>query len=569
MGEEKILVTAGWPYVNVTPHIGNMIGSHLSADVVARYYRLKGDNVIMVSGSDEHGTPVEVESIRTGTTPKELTDRLHTKVTDLLKAWGISYDNYTRTENPIHKKFVSEILMEIYNRGYIFEHDTTMLYCDECERFLPDRFVEGKCPYCNYEHARGDQCEMCGRLMETTLLVEPYCAICKSTPVAKHTKHWYFDLPKLSSQLASYLKGNKQLTANVRNFSLNLVQEGLKPRSVTRDVAWGIPAPFPGAEGKTIYVWIEAVLGYITAVVEYFQKTSNPSKWKDYWFDKEAKTYFFIAKDNIPFHTIIFPALLLASGENFNLPWNVSATEFLQIKGEKASKSQKKGVFIDEALRLFPPDYWRYFLLASRPETKDSNFSWELFKDRINADLNDSYGNFVHRTLTFIYNQLGGVITDLAKVASHEKEILDMIYEKASQTGLEIEECRLQAATATMMSIARLGNQYLNEKEPWNLIKKDRAQTELVLSITSNIVKTLAVVSAPFVPFTAEEIWKTMNLPGSVHDQRWSEASISLPPSHKIGKPRPLFRKVDAKEEELEELLLKARSGTTVTNDRS
>lgn len=396
--------------------------------------------------------------------------------------------------------------------------------------------------------------------METTLLVEPYCAICKSTPIVKSTRHWYFDMSKLSGQLVSYVKNNKQLTANVRNFSLNLIQEGLKPRAVTRDVAWGIPAPFPGAEDKTIYVWIEAVLGYVSATIEYFQSTDTPEAWRNYWFDKEAKTFFFIAKDNIPFHTIIFPALLLASGEDYNLPWNVSATEFLQFKGEKASKSQKRGIFIDEALKLFPQDYWRYFLLASRPETKDSNFSWELFKEKINADLNDTYGNFVHRTLTFVNNQFAGTIPEAMSFSENDKGVLSTVNEKTIQIAKEIEDCRLQAATGTMMSIARRGNQYLNEKEPWNLINKDKNQTASVLNIASNVVKTLAIVSAPFVPFTAEEIWKTLNMRGSVHTHRWSEASEPLPASHKINKPKPLFRKIDTEEQKLDELLLKVRA---------
>jgi methionyl-tRNA synthetase len=398
----KVLVTSAWPYINVTPHIGNLVGSVLSADVVARYYRLKGEEVVMVSGSDEHGTPIEVEAIRLGVSPKNLTDRNHARVVSLFKNWGISFDNYTRTENPVHKEFVQNHLMKIFNNGYISVQETTMLYCENCRRFLPDRFVEGKCPYCGNESARGDQCDSCGRLLEPTILLEPYCVICKSKPVTKTTKHWYFDLSKFSEKLSDYLKSNEQMPTTTKNFSLNLIKEGLKPRAVTRDVGWGIPAPFPGAEGKTIYVWVEAVLGYVSATIEYFRNRGEPEKWKEYWFDKNAKTLYFIGKDNIPFHTIILPALLLASGEEYNLPWNVSATEFLQFGGEKASKSQRRGIFIDEALQLFPADYWRYYLMATRPETKDSNFSWELFIEKVNSDLNDTFGNFIHRTLTFI-----------------------------------------------------------------------------------------------------------------------------------------------------------------------
>ena len=555
----KTLVTSAWPYLHSLPHLGNMVGSILSADVFARYCRLKGEDIIMVSGSDEHGTPVEVESVRLGISPKELTDKNHAKLSGLLKDWGISFDNYTRTENPVHKEFVKKTLTEIYNNGYIFAQETEMLFCEKCSRFLPDRYVEGKCPYCGYERARGDQCENCGRLLETTLLIEPYCVICKSTPVAKKTKHWYFDLPKLSEKIGDYLKNNEQLVSSTRNFSISLINEGLKPRAVTRDVSWGIQAPFPGAEDKRIYVWIEAVLGYVSATIEYFKNHGEPERWKEYWFDKEARTFYFIGKDNIPFHTIIFPALLLASGENYNLPWNVSATEFLQFKGEKASKSQRVGIWIDEALELFPADYWRYFLMATRPETKDSNFSWELFIEKVNADLNDTFGNFVHRTLTFINSKFDSVIPESTALDSDATKILKTLEEKVNSIAEEFEACRLQSAANTVISISRIGNQYLNDKEPWNLIKVDRAKAASIFSVAAQLVKALAIVSAPLIPFAAEEMWKTLDLPGSVHEQKWDEAIKPLPPNHRIGKAKPLFRKIDDSPQELEEKLEKVR----------
>jgi methionyl-tRNA synthetase len=537
----------------------------LSADVFARYCRLKGDEVVMVSGSDEHGTPIEVEAIRLGIHPKELTDRNHAKVVDLFKKWGISFDNYTRTESPTHKEFVTDTLTKIYKNGYIFAQETEMLYCKHCKRFLPDRFVEGKCPYCSNEKARGDQCDACGRLLETTLLIDPYCVICKGKPTVKKTKHWYFDLPKLSQALTDYLNGNKQLSSSTKHFSLSLLKEGLKPRAVTRDVEWGIPAPFPGAEDKTIYVWVEAVLGYVSATIEHFKNQSNPEKWKEFWLNKNVKTLYFIGKDNIPFHTIILPALLLASGEDYNLPWNVSATEFLQFKGEKASKSHRIGIFIDEALQLFPADYWRYFLMASRPETKDANFSWELFTERINADLNDSLGNFIHRTLTFIKAQFDGEVPRPETPEDNARQILDALKEKVKEIAEEIEDCKLQAAANTVIAISRMGNQYLNENEPWNLIKKDRNQSATILCAATQIVKALAIVSAPFIPFAAEEIWKTLNLKGSVHEQKWEEALKPLPAHHKIAKAKPLFRKTEEDEKKLDEKLEKIRANQTTT----
>ena len=554
----KVLVASAWPYVNYTPHLGTML-QILSTDVAARYYRLKGEDILMVSGSDEHGTPIEVEAIRLGVQPKQLTDRVHAKVVELFKKWGISFDNYTRTESQTHKEYVQNHLMKLYNNGYIFEKETEMLYCENCKRFLPDRFVEGKCPYCGYAPARGDQCPECGRLLETTLLLEPYCAICKATPVLKKTKHWYFDLSKFSQELENYIKSNKQLPTNARNFSLNLIKEGLKPRAVTRDNKWGIPAPFPGAEEKTIYVWVEAVLGYVSATIEHFKNLGALEKWREFWLKNKAKTIFFIGKDNIPFHTIIFPALLLGAHEGYSLPWNVSTTEFLQFKGERASKSLRRGIWIDEALELFPADYWRYFLMATRPETKDSNFSWEFFKEKINADLNDTFGNFVHRTITFISTKFDGEIPQPENLEEEDKRVLEVLKEKVEAVAREIEECRLQSAANTMISASRIGNQYLNEKEPWNLIKRDRAKAANILYVATQIVKALAIVSAPFMPFTAEEIWKMLNLPGSVHEQKWKEALKPLPAKHKIAGAKPLFKKIEASEQQLDEQLEKLR----------
>jgi len=543
----------------VTPHLGNLVGSVLSADVVARYYRLRGDDVLMVGGSDEHGTPIEVEALKQGITPKELTDRNHAYVAELFKRWGASFDNYTRTENPVHKEFVQEFLMKVYERGYIFSEEAQMLYCERDQRFLPDRFVEGKCPYCGYEHARGDQCDHCGRLLETTFLVEPHCVICGSTPVVKTTKHWYIDLSRLAGQLNEYIKGNKQFPANAKNFSLNWIKEGLKARAVTRDVEWGIPAPFPGAEGKTVYVWVEAVLGYVSATIEYCRRVGKPELWREYWLNKDARTLFFVGKDNIPFHTILFPALLLASGEGYNLPWNVSATEFLQFKGEKASKSRRIGIWIDEALELFPVDYWRFFLIATRPEAKDANFSWEFFADKINADLNDTFGNFVHRTLTFINARFDGAVPQAEKLTAEDEAVLQSIREKVTVMAEEIEAAKLQSAANTLISLSRVGNQYLNEREPWTLLKSDKASAAAVFYVAVQVVKALAVASAPIMPGSAEQLWQTLGLSGCVHGCRWSEALKPLEAGHKIAKATPLFHKIDASAEQLDELLLKVR----------
>jgi methionyl-tRNA synthetase len=562
---EKVLVTSAWPYINVTPHLGNLVGSVLSADVAARYYRLQGLDVLMVSGSDTHGTPIEVEAMKEKISPKVLTDRNHAKVTELFKRWDASFDNYTSTESEVHKQFVKQHLMKIYSNGYIFSQETQMLYCEYDQRFLPDRFVEGICPHCSYEKARGDQCDRCGRLLETTTLVEPYCIICHNKPVTRTTKHWYIDLSRFAEPLCKFLEENKQIPINARNFSLNWIKEGLKPRAVTRDVEWGIPAPFPGAEGKTIYVWVDAVLGYISATIEQCQRLGEPEKWREFWFNKNAKTLYFVGKDNIPFHTIILPALLLASGEDYNLPWNVSATEFLQFKGEKASKSRKIGIWIDEALEMFPVDNWRFFLMATRPEAKDTNFNWDFFIEKINADLNDTYGNFIHRTLTFINSKFNAEIPTATNLDEDGKKVLNTIREKVDDIANELEAAKLQSAANSIIGLARLGNQYLNEKEPWKLLKTDPPKAAAIFYVAAQIVKALAITSAPFIPNTAEQIWQTLGLPGSVHKARWNEAIEPLAVGHKINTPQPLFKKIDADEKQLDEQLLQIRAKKSAT----
>jgi methionyl-tRNA synthetase len=445
--------------------------------------------------------------------------------------------------------------MKVYNNGYIFEKETEMLYCEHDARFLPDRFVEGHCPYCDYEHARGDQCDRCGKLLEPVLLKEPYCIICHNPPVIRKTKHWYIDLSKFTEPLCKFLEENKQISANAKNFSLNWIKEGLKPRAVTRDVEWGIPAPFPGAEGKPIYVWGEAVLGYVSATIEQCERMGKPELWREFWFNKSSRTLYFVGKDNIPFHTIILPALLLASGEDYNLPWNVSATEFLQFKGEKASKSRHIGIWIDEALDMFPVDYWRFFLIATRPEGKDSNFSWDIFLDKINADLNDTYGNFIHRTLTFVNSKFGAEVPAATKLDADDQKILDGIKEKVEAIQSDLEAAKLQSAANTLISLSRLGNQYLNGKEPWKLLKTDPEKAATIFYVAVQVVKALAVASSPFMPSRAEQIWQTLGLQGNVAEKRWDEAVASLESGHKICKPQPLFQKIDANEAKLDDIL--------------
>ena len=549
----KWLICAAWPYINAVPHLGTLIGSVLSADVIARFLRLKGEDVVFVSGSDEHGTPIEVEAIRQNISPKELTDKYHELVKKLFDLWNISFDNYTRTENPVHIEFVRNFYLNLYERGYIYEKEIEMPYCPRCQMFLPDRFIEGECPYCHYEKARGDQCDKCGRLLEPVKLINPRCNICGERPIIKKTKHWFFDLPKLTDKIRDYIEKNTNLPPNARNMSLSMLKEGLKPRAITRDNKWGIPAPFPGAEGKTIYVWMEAVLGYITATIEYFTRKGEPEKWKEFWFDSNTKSVYFIGKDNIPFHTIIFPALLIASGENYVLPWTVSSTEYLLFKGEKFSKSRRIGIWIDEALKLFPVDYWRFSLLVNRPENKDFNFTWEIFRDNINSLLNDTIGNFVHRTLTFIYKNFDAKIPQPKELSDEDIKTIEEAKALVKKAESLLSKFKIRDALMTAVSLASLGNRYLNDKAPWELIKKDKEKAAAVMYVAAYIVKALAIVLYPFIPSSAQKIWSMLGFEGNISS--WDEAYILPSKAQQIMKPEPLFKKISSKD--LDEALKK------------
>jgi len=552
----NVLVTCAWPYINHIPHLGTLLPV-LSADVIARYHRLKGDDVVFVSGSDEHGTPIEVEAIKQGIDPKKLTDRNHKIVSGLFQKYEISFDNYTRTETPDHISFVREVWKKIEVNGYVFKQEVELPFCRKDDRFLPDRFVEGKCPYCGYEGARGDQCDSCGRLLEPTSLIEFRCAICGTKPEIREVTHWYFDLPKFTDRLLAYIEENRQLPSNARNFSLNLLKEGLKPRPVTRDTKWGIPAPFEGAEDKTIYGWCENVLGYPSATLEYFRNKGETEKWKDYWLEKDAVTLYFIGKDNIPFHTLFLPAFLLATHEDYNLPTNVSTNEFLTFKGEKLSKSRRRGIWLDEALQLFPSDYWRYTLISIRPETKDTNFTWEIFLEKVNSDLNDALGNFIHRTLMFINRYFNWKVPDPGRLAEEDRRVLRMMRSRVERIAKNLESFRLQSALRGVISLSRMGNKYLNEKQPWKTIKTDQQSAASALYVAAQIVKALSVIMKPFVPSTSKELRDLLNIP---QDFKWADATTLIPRNHKIKESKPLFHKVEASEEEMQDRLERIRS---------
>ncbi|MHC1586574.1 MAG: methionine--tRNA ligase [Candidatus Hecatellaceae archaeon] len=536
------LLGSAWPYINYVPHLGTIIGSVLSGDVIARYLRLKGEQVLYVSGSDEHGTPIEVEAIKRGTTPKKLTDENHEKVRKLFEAWKISFDNYTRTESPVHIEFVQNFYLKVYRNGYVFAREEEQPYCPKCKRFLPDRFIQGTCPKCGYPDAYGDQCPACGSPLDPKELQHPRCSICGEPPEFRTTKNWYFDLPQFADKLKNYVESNWRLPENARNFSLKLLREGLKPRSLTRDISWGIPAPFPGAQGKTIYVWMEAVLGYISATIEYWRLKGEEERWREYWFNG-ARTVFFIGKDNIPFHVLILPALLMASEEGYELPWTVSSTEFLMFEGKKFSKSQRIGVWIDEALEMFPVDYWRYTLLSIRPELRDTNFTWEIFLEKVNADLNDTLGNLVHRTLTFICRYFQCQIPKPGETNEYDRQMLGEVEKAKEEFTRLLSELRIQQAVQTVMELARKANKYFNDKAPWKAVSTRRDEASTTLYVAAQAVAALSAMLEPLTPETAASIRGMLNL-------SLEEALKEAPAGRGIVKPKPLFRKISMQEVE-------------------
>ena len=542
------VVCSAWPYVHATPHLGTFLHL-LSADVFTRYLRAKGEEVVSVSGSDEHGTPIEVEAIREGIKPRALTDKQHAAICELLRRYRIELDNYTRTENPVHIQFVQDFYRRIYENGYVFTKKVELTYCEKDDLFLPDRFVQGICPFCKSDGARGDQCENCGRVLDSIQLIEPSCVLCGARPTIRSTKHWFFDLPKFSDALREYLDSNNQLPNNARNFSYRWIEEGLRPRALTRDSRWGIPAPFPGAEGKTIYVWMEAVLGYLSATVEWFQRTGKPNQADEFWLDEHTKNVHFIGKDNVPFHIIIFPALLLATRRGYVLPWQVSSTEFITFEGQRFSRSHGIGVWIDETLEIAEPDVWRYVLMAIRPETSDVSFTWELFEQKVNADLNDTLGNFIHRTLTFVERFYGGVVPSPRSLGELDEQMMAEIRRIPRIISDLMDQMRLKVAGEAIIDFSRRGNQYLNAQEPWRVVKATPEEAGTVIYVCAQHVRSLAILLAPFMPSAAETIWRQLSLQGDVHQQRWDSAGeLAVRAGHKIGHPEPIFHKVDANE---------------------
>ena len=538
---DKIFIGVAWPYANGSLHLGHIAGCYLPADIFARYNRMKGRDVLMVSGSDEYGTPITITAEKEKTTPQTIVDRYNKEHTENMRQLDISFDLFTRTTTENHEKIVQDVFSTLYEKGYIYKKNVDAFYCNSCNRFLPDRYVEGTCPYCGNEKTRGDQCDECGKILDSQELLDVKCKICGSTPERRTSDHLFLALSKFEPKLLDWMKDKKYWKPSVLKFTYNWLKNGLKDKAITRDMAWGIKVPVEGFEDKRIYVWFDAVTGYLSASKEWSQSLGHPNKWEEWWKNKQAKHYYFLAKDNIPFHSLIWPSMLMGYDEALNLPYDIPANEYLCLKGEQFSKSRGLGIFVSDILEKFDADAVRYYLSINMPENKDTNWTWDDFVAKNNDEIVGTYGNFIHRVVTFTQKNFGeipsqGTLDDL------DKQAIKKIEEISGTASDAIEKCSFKKGLRTVMSLAQFGNFYFDQNQPWNLIKNDKERCGSVLHICFKLVQALAVFMAPYLPFSSDAIWKMLGNTDSI--KSWDDALSELKEGTPLEKPAPLFKKL-------------------------
>ncbi len=549
MSKEKILVTSALPYANGPIHLGHLSGAYLPADIYVRYKRLKGNDIIFICGSDEHGVPITITADKEGVNPQVIIDRYHEINKKAFEQFGMSFDNYSRTSLPIHHETAKEFFLEFYNRGILIEKKTNQFYDEKAKMFLPDRYVEGTCPRCGNEQARSDECENCGSLYDPSELINPKSKITGETPSLRETSHYYFPLGKYQPALEKYVNEMNEKYGwkdNVLKYCRGWFKEGLKDRAITRDLDWGIKVPVDSAAGKVIYVWFEAVLGYISSTKEYSQKKGEPDLWKKYWQDPKTKYIAFIGKDNIVFHTIIFSAILMAwneSGkEQYCLPQNVPANEFLNFEGKKFSKSRNWGIDVIDFLKLFPADLLRYTLAANLPETRDTDFYWKEFQARNNNELADIFGNLINRTFTFVHKHFDGKVPAKGITEKIDDEMLQLVSEYPSKVSSLFENYKIKEGVLEIMNLARAGNKYFNDSEPWKTVKSDNEKCGTTLNICLQAIYTLAELFYPVIPFSSEKIFERLN----TKPVNWNECGKNnLAEGHELNQAEILFPKIE------------------------
>ncbi|MFC4723052.1 methionine--tRNA ligase [Geojedonia litorea] len=545
---KRYTITAALPYTNGPIHIGHLAGVYVPADIYARYQRLLGNDVAFICGSDEHGVPITIKAKKEGVSPQDIVDKYHAIIKKSFEDFGISFDNYSRTSAKIHHETASEFFLSLYNKGEFIEETTEQLYDEEANQFLADRFVVGTCPKCGNEESYGDQCEKCGTSHNATDLINPKSAITGNTPTLKQTKHWFLPLDKHEAFLKEWiLKGHKKdWKPNVYGQVKSWIDDGLRPRAVTRDLDWGIPVPLPDAEGKVLYVWFDAPIGYISSTKEWAQREGKD--WEPYWKDKDTKLVHFIGKDNIVFHCIIFPAMLKAEG-SYVLPDNVPANEFLNLENNKLSTSKNWAVWLPEYLDEFPnqQDVLRYALTANAPETKDNDFTWKDFQARNNNELVAIFGNFINRVVVLTNKYYNGIVPEPSKFTDIDTDTLTTLKAYPAVISSSIERYRFREASQELLNLARLGNKYLADEEPWKVIKEDEARTKTIMFVALQIASALATLSEPFLPFTSTKL-KGILCHDNFEDASWDDIStkkVLLPSGHQIGKGELLFSKIE------------------------
>ena len=543
----KFVVCTAWPYSNGVIHLGHVAGSLLPPDIFTKFQRIKGNQVLMVSGSDMHGTPVTVRAEKEGRTPEEVAERYHRINLRSIEDLGITYSLFTKTHTESHFKVVHDIFLRLLDEGYLYKKQTMQYYCPKCQKFLPDRYVEGICHNCNSK-TRGDQCETCGKTFEPGDLIDPKCIHCNTPPELRETEHYFFKLSAFQEPLIEWVNGKDWWKQNVQTFTRIWLEDGLEDRAITRDMSWGIPVPLEGWDGKVIYVWFEAVIGYLSSSKEWSRIIGEPDKWEEFWKDPEVRHYYFLGKDNIPFHTIIWPAMLMGYG-GLNLAYDVPANEYLTFKGDKFSKSRGLAIDIPSILENFEPDVVRYYLAANMPENRDSDFSWEDFETRINNELVATLGNYHHRVLSFTYKHFSEVPPFRGDEGERD-EVMKVITEAKEEMDENLSACRFKKALKAVMDLAQFGNRYFDSVAPWALIKKDRERCGAVLNLNLEIVKALAVLSYPFLPFSSGNLWSCMGFEGSVHEDGWGMIEKRIPEGQTLTRPKPLFNKVIIRKED-------------------
>jgi len=538
---ERILVAVAWPYANSRLHLGHVAGAYLPADIFARYHRVKGDEVIMVSGSDQHGTPVTIRAEAEGKTPAEVAEHYHQLFLEDFAKLGISWDLFTSTRTPNHEKTAQDIFLNLLEKGFIYKQSVSQPWCEKCRRFLPDRYVEGTCPLCKSPNARGDQCEQCGKPMNPSDLIGARCHTCGTPPVYKESEHFFLKLSAFEQPLLAWVKEQTHWRSNVLNFTTRYLEEGLHDRAITRDIDWGIPLPLPGYPGKRIYVWFEAVIGYLSASKEWAQKSGDPEAWRRFW-EGDARGYYFIGKDNIPFHTIVWPAMLMGYG-GLNLPYDVPANEFLTIESQKFSKSRNLAVWVGDYFARYDADPLRYLLSANMPETSDTDFSWREFVRRNNDELVATYGNLVQRVLTFTYTRFDGAVPAAGPIDESGRALLDKAQDTIDVTDKLLYRCHFREAIRAAMTLAQEANRYLDEKAPWKAIKTDKGSAATSLYVAIAVISAHKTVMYPFIPFSSQKVHDYLGLAGRVEDCGWN---LTMPePGTKLNPPQVLFTKLD------------------------